>query len=263
MTLLRPLAAIGALVAFIAAAPPGITQIGDDGVVRTPFRDGVPVVVKCPRGNTCDIALEKGETVNDVVCSRSRQSYGDGWIIDEGHQAATPMLYVTADTGTIPANLVVTTSRRRYVFFLVPAVNGTSPAQTAHIRTSFGFLYGIDPAQASASPAPTPSPVPSDTAFEVCGAAAPFAPRTVRRIGDLTYIDLAEGYYPLPDVVAFEPDKNVDPCKTYSTGRMVPVGHTYDPDKRTIVVQGLYPALMLYVGEKPHQQSLLIVRTSK
>jgi hypothetical protein len=259
---LRPLAAIAALLAFVAAAPPGITQIGDDGVVRTPFRDGVPLVVKCPQGNTCDIALEKGETVNDVVCSRSRQSYGDGWIIDEGHQGATPMIYVTGDTGTIAANLIVTTSRRRYVFFLVPAVTGTSAVQTAQVRTSFGFIFNTDPTPASsASPAPTPSPLPSDTAFEVCGAAAPFAPRTVRRVGDLTYIDLADGYYPLPDVVAFELDKNVDPCKTYTSGRMVPVGHTYDPDKRTIVVLGLYPTLMLYVGQKPHQQSLLVVRT--
>jgi hypothetical protein len=256
-----PLLAFFATIALLGAAPPpGITQIGDDGVVRTPLRDGVPLIVKCPRGTTCDIALEKGETVNDVVCSRSRQAYGDGWIVDEGRQATTPMIYVTPDTGTVTANLIVTTSRRRYVFFLLPSENGSSSSNSARVRTSFGFIFNSDPTAAgSPSPSPSPTPEPTDSAFESCGQ-TPFVPRAIRRVGDLTYIDLPEGYYALPDVVAFEPDRNVNPCKTHTSGKMVPVGHTYDPEHRTIVVQGLFPALMLYVGEKPHQQSIFIVR---
>lgn len=223
------------------AAPVPPTTIVD-GVVRYPFADGTPAKIYCSPGTTCDLALERGEIIHDVVCPGSTRRLGKtGWSVDLG-SGDRPYIYVTPTASSPTTNLIVTTNRRRYTALLIA---------TTSEHASYAIVPRATPAP-EAIPTTTPTPPVSDRAFDVVGTAR-FRPVSVRREGDLTYIELPDGYYPQPDVAAIE--------DTAPNGKLVPVGWSWDRDARTLVVQGIFPTLALYVGEGKNQTRVIIRRT--
>jgi hypothetical protein len=252
-------AALIALAALPAAAQPIVPTTVTQGVVRYPWVDGVPARVYCTPGMTCDIGFEAGEEIQDVVCAMSAKTVGArGWIIDQGSQGSRPFIYVTGSAFSPTANLIVTTNRRRYKALLIAE-------PSAHLS------YAIAARATDASPAPSsPTPVPSPTAraidydFDLYGN-APFYPKWVRREGDLTYIVLRDGLYAQPDVASYRVDDGHHPSgcpeRDHQEARMAPVGYVPAPnDPHTLVVQGLYPALVVYSGDGANQRCFYVFR---
>ena len=239
------------------AAPVAIHPVQiDGGVVRYTWIDGVPAFIYCQADRTCDIALPKGETPIDVACPGSTKRIGQtGWTIDLGH-GDRPYIYVTPTESSPTTDLIVTTRTRRYTALLIPKYTAT-------------ISYEIDaPAPPPAAPlaSPTPNldlipiesatPTSSDTKFTVDNSMhAPFAPTvSPERIGELTIIQLPSGYYAQPDVAQYD--------EQGKTWQIIPVGWSWEPDTHRFIVQGVFPALVLYVGDGKDQVRVIIRRSA-
>lgn len=226
------------------------------GVVHYSWVDGVPAMIYCQTDRTCDIGLPKGETPVDIACPGSTKRIGpSGWTIDQGHGDRS-YIYVTPAAGSPTTDLIITTKTRRYTALLIPKYTAT-------------ISYSIDAPAASptvpqASPTPnldlipieSPTPTTSDTKFTVDNSMhAPFAPTvSPERIGELTIIQLPAGYYAQPDIAQY-----------YEHGRawqIIPVGWSWESDTHRFIVQGVFPALVLYVGDGKEQVRVIIRRAS-
>lgn len=256
----RPLLAASAIAVAAATAasaqPVAIRPVQiDGGVVRYSWVDGVPAQIYCQVDRTCDIGMPKGEKLVDVASPGSTKRIGpNGWTIDLGH-GDRPYIYVTPAESSPTTDLIVTTNLRRYTFLLIPKYTAT-------------ISYTIEPptpppAAPLASPTPnldlipieSPTPTTSDTKFTVDNSMrAPFAPTvSPERIGELTIIQLPAGYYAQPDIAQYyEHGKN---------WQIVPVGWSWEAETHRFIVQGVFPALVLYVGDGKDQIRVIIRRS--
>lgn len=261
---MRATASVAALAVALAAGPalaqPIVPTTVTQGVVRYPWVDGVPARIYCTPGMTCDIGFEAGEEIQDVVCAMNAKTLGPrGWVIDQGSQGSRPFIYVTGSAFSPTANLIVTTNRRRYTALLIAQ-------PSSHLSYAISArLPDPSPAPSSApTPAPSPTPRIVDYDFDVYGN-APFFPKWVRREGDLTYIILRDGRYAQPDVATYRISDGHHPSgcpgRDHQDARMAPVGYEPAPnDPHTLVVQGLYPALVVYSGDGASQQCFFVFR---
>ncbi len=226
-----------------------------DGVVTYPYLDGVPVRVVCAADTTCDLRLQRGEAIRDIVSPASTKRIGrDGWLIEQGsggceHSAKAVVaescayLYITPSASSPQSNAIVTTTRRRYTLRLIPLRSDF---------TSYAFAYAD---RAPTAPGPTATPRAVDHEFTIAGDAA-FRPIDVERDGDLTRIAFD------PKVATTHPDV-IEVRKSHQpkgADALVPVGWTYEDATHTLVVAGIFPTLMLYTGTGAERTKVLISR---
>ena len=157
------------IVAAGAAVPAG--TVDKQGVARFAYDYGRPPAIVCAPSITCDIELDRGEIVGDIVSGDSiKRDAQSGWIIAQGKQGLIPHIYVSPQKEHGLTNLLVTTNRRPYALYLVATT-------AANVKTwRYGFTYA-DNVVAIASPAPsasseavdTPSPTPRNYGYNVSG----------------------------------------------------------------------------------------------
>jgi hypothetical protein len=229
------------------SAPQAITPTTiTDGLVNYTWRDGVAAKIVCPPERTCDIRLtsESPKDIRDIVSPGSTKNIGQyGWTIDQGSGEA-PYIYVTPVEGSPVTNLIVTTRKHRYSMTLIP---------TFSTHTSYAIEDRPTPGP---NPTPTPTPVPTDYLFTIDDPMhAPFVPTVLpEREGDLTIVTLPPGYYAKPDIAQYD--------EHGKHWEIVPIGESWDPDRNAYVVTGIYPALVLYVGDGKDQVRVIIRRKS-
>jgi len=149
---------LGAGVRLTATASPQTFAVIREGVVHYAFVDGVPATIVCTPGLTCDLALERGEEIQDIVCARSTHNLPQiGWTIDLGSQGNRPYLYLTPTPASPPANLIITTNRRRYVANLIAQ-------PTKHLSYAFDTATSARASDLAPKVAPSSSPLPSPSA---------------------------------------------------------------------------------------------------
>lgn len=234
---LLPLFALG-----VAGVPTG--TIDKEGVVRFAYDYGQPPAIVCAPTITCDLELQSGEVVGDIVSGDSvRRDPAAGWIIAQGMQGSVPHIYVSPMKPSGITNLLVTTNRRPYALYLV----ATTTSHVQHWR--YGFAYPAPPAIAVVSPAPEPTatatPQPRNYGFNV-GGNAPFRPRSVYSVGDETYVELPDGDYARPTVVAVQ------------NGQRIPIAANFESEANRLVIFGDYPHLLLYVGDGKNEQHVTV-----
>ncbi|MDQ5920646.1 MAG: type secretion system protein TrbG [Pseudomonadota bacterium] len=97
-----------------------------DGVVRYPYGEYQPIVI-CQPLNLCDIELQAGEEVQGVVIGDSlRWNEGDKSIpiiYSGSSDSLVPHIVLKPSTGGLDTTLMVTTSKRTYMFKLKSALN--------------------------------------------------------------------------------------------------------------------------------------------
>lgn len=234
---MKPLILVAAL--GLIAATYTFPTVDRSGTVRMIYDADRTATIDCSPTVTCAISLLPGDEIQDIVSPGSVKRFNKtGWIIDQGAQGNTPYIYITPQVPNFNTTLFVTTKGHAY------AMNLLAHDHVAHWLYAFDRRATPPPATPTPAPSATPTATPAPDIFRIT--LGRFRPSSVTREGNETIILLPPGDYPMPDVVAIEGDATI------------PVPHSDDPDKRTITVHGIYPTLLLYVGEGKQRQSVEI-----
>src|SRR5215469_15000205 len=114
ITVLFALLSVGIWPAVAAAGP----VVGPDGVLRYPYGERTPPMLRCMPLFVCDLVLEPGETIVNVAVGDSVR-----WLIAPASSGtsggATSHVLVKPTEPGLRTNLIVTTSRRAYYLTLV------------------------------------------------------------------------------------------------------------------------------------------------
>jgi len=131
---------IGALLALFFFAPlPAAASAGPvdgpDGVLRFPFGQRIPPMLRCKPLFVCDLVLEPGETIVNVAAGDSVR-----WLIAPASSGigenATPHVLIKPTEAGLHTNLIITTNRRTY-YLTLDSNDGFSTMR-------IGFLYPQD-----------------------------------------------------------------------------------------------------------------------
>ena len=163
---------------------------GDEGATVFVFGSTLPTIVCAPL-YVCDLALQEGETVNDLNVGDSVR-----WKITPATQGTgdtliTHVIIKPTDVGLI-TNLVITTNRRTYIVKLLSRAQDWMPRVVfdypddvnSQWRAYRASMADKQPSQAAAGPV---SPPKFDFEFAVSGD-APWKPLRVYSDGSKTYI---------------------------------------------------------------------------
>lgn len=227
--------------------------LGDGGKVIYVHGAALPTILAAPM-QVCDIELEPGETVNEIVVGDSAR-----WLVDSGTAgagpAATVHLFVKPVDAGLESSAVVTTDRRVYHLRLVSQRSGHTPY--------VGFVYADDLRRTAASrkAAETQRATWASTSIDgqrrdladlnfayVVKGKAPWKPERVYDDGRQTFIRLpasaSSGEMPVLLVRKGEKEVLVN----------------YRIKNSAIVVDGVFEKLALVVGVGGDQQKVEIVR---
>ena len=124
----------GSCVALLGAnVPTSSGMLDSTGVLRFRYAEGATASLVCAPSFACDLVLQPGEVIEDVVSGNSIKRNPQGWIIAQGVQGNTPHVYLMPQTTSGLTNLIITTTKHSYAFYLVAAPS------VRHWR--YGFVY--------------------------------------------------------------------------------------------------------------------------
>lgn len=227
--------------------------LGDGGKVIYVHGAALPTILAAPM-QVCDIELEPGETVNEIVVGDSAR-----WLVDSGTAgagpAATVHLFVKPVDAGLESSAVVTTDRRVYHLRLVSQRSGHTPY--------VGFVYADDLRRMAASRKAAETKRATWESASIDGqrrdlaalnfaygvkGKAPWKPERVYDDGRQMFIRLPESATSgeMPVLLVRKGDKDI----------LV----NYRVKDSAIVVDGVFEKIALIVGVGGEQQKVEIVR---
>lgn len=227
--------------------------LGDGGKVIYVHGAALPTILAAPM-QVCDVELEPGETVNEIVVGDSAR-----WLVDSGTAgsgpAATVHLFIKPVDAGLESSAVVTTDRRVYHMRLVSQRSGHTPyvgfVYTDDLRRTAAIRKAAETKQATWESASIDGQrrdlADLNFAYGVKGK-APWKPERVYDDGRQTFIRLpasaSSGEMPVLLVRKGKKDVLVN----------------YRVKGLAIVVDGIFDKLALIVGVGGDQQKIEIVR---
>lgn len=209
----------------------------------------MPTILASPM-QVCDVELEPGEEVNDVVVGDSAR-----WMVDTGTSGDTTHLFIKPVDAGLETTAVVTTDRRVYHLRLVSQKSGHTPyvgfvyADSIKTRAS-GKSSKKAEKERKAHMAESPGVDMSGLNFgyEVKGKAS-WKPVRVFDDGRQTFIHLPPKISEMPVLLARRKGENV----------LV----NYRSDNGNLVVDGLFDELALLLGVGRNREEVRIIRKER
>jgi P-type conjugative transfer protein TrbG len=202
---------------------------GEDGSIVFVFGSTLPTVVCAPL-YVCDLALQTGESVNDLNVGDSVRWQITPATQGAGERLTTHVMIKPMDVGLL-TNLVITTDRRAYTIKLIsqrtewmPRVSFFYPEDA---RSEWGAYRTRQEAsrEKAASAAPAESAAHLDFAYDISGDSPSWRPVRVYASGAKTYIQFPKGvaHGDLPALVALGDDGGIftEPSKQLVNYRYV------------------------------------------
>jgi len=173
--------------------------LGDGGAVTFRYGAATPTVVCAPL-RICDIALQRGEKVRDVVIGDSARWTITPSVSGSGKSEQVHAVVKASDTG-LSTNLMITTDRRVYHINLKSARQDHMPYITFNYPADTGSAWGALIAQQQQQSLSAPEIGPDHTAYatsakdlnfeySVTGSGSSWKPTRVYDDGVKTFIDL-------------------------------------------------------------------------
>ena len=164
---------------------------GDEGATLFMFGATLPTIVCAPL-YVCDLALQEGESVNDLNVGDSVRWKITPATQGTGETLITHVIIKPTDTGLV-TNLVITTNRRTYIVKLVSRERDWMPRVAFQYPDDVSYQWKVyqaslaDKRGAAADRAPAPAAAQFDFEYTVSGD-APWRPERVYTDGKKTYI---------------------------------------------------------------------------
>jgi P-type conjugative transfer protein TrbG len=234
---------------------------GSNGAVTFPFGATLPSVV-CSPFFVCDIALQPGETINDVEAGDSYRWKVEAISSGIGEQK-TPHVVVKPTDAGLATNLLITTDRRSYVIKLVstedqwtPLVTFSYPEDAAAKMSAYHREADRD---REAKTLETGENIDRlDFNFDLSGDSARWRPVRVYSDGAKTYIQFPPGFSSdqVPALVALGTDGSWFSSPTEEVVNYRLAGDRY-------VVDRVLDRAALISGVGDAQQRIVITRRTK
>ena len=202
---------------------------GEDGSIVFVFGSTLPTVVCAPL-YVCDLALQTGESVNDLNVGDSVRWQITPATQGAGERLTTHVMIKPTDVGLL-TNLVITTDRRAYTIKLIsqrtewmPRVSFFYPEDARSEWSAYRTRQEAS-REKVASAAPAESAAHLDFAYEISGDSPSWRPVRVYASGAKTYIQFPKGvaHGDLPALVALGDDGGIftEPSKQLVNYRYV------------------------------------------
>jgi P-type conjugative transfer protein TrbG len=176
---------------------PDMPARGEDGSIVFVFGSTLPTVVCAPL-YVCDLALQTGETINDVNAGDSVRWKITPAAQGSGAEAVTHVIIKPTDVG-LTTNLIITTSRRTYIVKLVsqhdawmPRVSFEYPGESQGQWAAWRAVQERQREMAVALTG-TDSTAPLDFGYRLSGDEPAWMPVRVYSNGKKTYIQFPSG----------------------------------------------------------------------